>query len=114
MSKKSRNKGCHGEREAAAEISRLFRVEAHRSRQYCGDPEAPDIRTAIAGVHIEVKRCEALRLYTALEQAVRDAGENIPVLLHRANRRPWVAIVRLDDLPRLAVQLYLALAHGGA
>ncbi|MGQ9919367.1 MAG: hypothetical protein ACUVS7_18360 [Bryobacteraceae bacterium] len=111
MSMKSRRKGCCGEREAAAEIARLFRVKACRGRQYCGDPEAPDIRTAITGVHFEVKRCEALRLYPALEQAVRDAGENIPVVLHRSNHRPWVAIVRLEYLPRLSVQLYLRLAE---
>jgi len=111
MGAKSRRKGCRGEREAAAEIARLFRVEARRGRQYCGDPEAPDIRAAIARVHFEVKRCEALRLYAALEQAIRDAGENIPVVLHRSNHRPWVAIARLEDLPRLAVQLYLTLAE---
>jgi len=105
MGMRSRRKGCCGEREAAAEIARLFQVEARRGRQYCGDPEAPDIRTAIPGVHFEVKRCEALRLYAALEQALHDAGENIPVVLHRANRRPWVLIIRLDDVPRLVVQL---------
>lgn len=111
MGAKSRRKGCRGEREAAAEIARLFRVEARRGRQYCGNPEAPDIRAGIASVHFEVKRCEALRLYTALEQAVQDAGDNIPVVLHRANGKPWVAILRLEDLPRLAVQLYLTLAQ---
>lgn len=111
MGKKSRHKGCRGEREAAAEISRLFHVEARRGRQYCGDPEAPDVRTAIAQVHFEVKRTESLRLYPAMEQAAADAGENVPVVLYRANHRPWVAIVRLEDLPRLAVQLYLTLAQ---
>jgi len=61
-------------------------------------------------VHFEVKRVEAVRLYDALGQAIADAGDSVPVVLHRANRRPWVTIVRLDDLPPLAVQLYLALA----
>jgi hypothetical protein len=107
----SARKGKRGEREAAAEIARLFRVEARRGRQYCGAPEAPDIRTAIAGVHFEVKRCEALRLYTALEQAVGDAGQNVPLVLHRTNGKPWVAILRLKDLPQLAVQLYLTLVQ---
>jgi hypothetical protein len=58
-----------------------------------------------------VKRAEALRLYPALEQAVGDAPEKIPVVLHRANNQPWVAIVRLDDLPRLATQIFLTLAQ---
>ena len=111
MGAKSRRKGCRGELEAAAELGRLFQVEAHRGRQYQGCQEAPDVRAAIPGVHFEVKRVEALRLYSALEQAAEDAGENAPVVLHRANQKPWVAIVRLDDLPKLAVQLYLTLVQ---
>lgn len=112
MGTKSQRKGARGEREAAAEIARLFRVEARRGRQYCGDPEAPDVRTAIDQVHFEVKRTEWLRLYPALAQASADAGnEKIPVVLYRSNHQPWVAIVRLEDLPRLAVQLYLTLTR---
>jgi hypothetical protein len=111
MGAKSRRKGQRGELEAAAELRRLFGVEARRGRQYQGCDDAPDVQAAIAGLHLEVKRVEALRLYPALEQAIEDAGENVPVVLHRANDRPWVAIVRLDDLPRLATQLYLTLAQ---
>ena len=112
MGSRSLQKGKRGEREAAAEIGRLFRVEARRGRQFSGDPTAPDIRTAIPKVHFEVKRVEAFRLYQALRQAISDAGgENVPVVLHRPNGEPWVAIVRLDDLPKLAVQLYLTLAE---
>jgi len=111
MGAKSRRKGKRGELEAAAEIARLFRVEACRGQQYHGAPDAPDIRTAICGVHFEVKRVEGFRLYASLEQAIKDAGQKVPVVLHRANRRPWVAVVRLDDLPQLAVQLYLTLAQ---
>jgi len=110
MGAKSRRKGVRGELEAAAEIRRVFRTEARRGRQYLGTDESPDVLTDIPGVHFEVKRVEALRLYDALAQAAEDAGQSVPVVLHRANRRPWVAIVRLDDLPRLAVQLYLTLA----
>ena len=105
MGLRSRNKGKAGEREAAAEIRRLFGVEAHRGRQYSGSDESPDIVTAIPDLHFEVKRAEAFRLYPALEQATTDAAEKVPVVLHRANGQPWVAIVRLDDLPRLAAQL---------
>jgi hypothetical protein len=111
MTIKSGRKGKRGELEAAAEIRRLFHVDACRGRQYQGCDDAPDIRTAIAKVHFEIKRSERLYLYDALEQAADDAGDQIPVLLHRANQRPWVAIVRLNDLPQLAVQLYLTLAQ---
>jgi Holliday junction resolvase len=101
----SRNKGKRGEREAAAEIARLFGVEARRGRQYAGTDDSPDIRTSLPQVHFEVKRAESLRLYAALAQAIADAGPNIPVVLHKQNHQPWVAIVRLDDLPQLVRHL---------
>ena len=111
MGGKSRRKGKRGELEAAAEIRRLFLTEARRGRQFQGTDESPDVLADIEDVHVEVKRTEALRLYEALAQAIEDAGTKVPLVLHRANRKPWVAIVRLDDLPRLAVQLYLTLAE---
>lgn len=46
----------------------------------------------------------------AMAQAIADAGESVPVVLHRANGCPWLAIVPLDDLPRLAELLFLTLA----
>ena len=110
MGAKSRRKGVRGELEAAAELRRLFGVDARRGRQFRGTDESPDVQVDIPEMHFEVKRTEALRLYEALAQAAKDAGDNVPVVLHRANRKPWVAIVPLDDLPRLAVQLYLTLA----
>ena len=110
MSKMAREKGKRGEREAAKLIAETFRVEAARGCQFAGGEDSPDIRTAIEKVHFEVKRTEKLCLWPAVNQAVEDAGDNVPVVLHRANGKPWVAIVRVDDLPRLAVQLYLTLA----
>ncbi|MBS0208862.1 MAG: hypothetical protein JSS27_07910 [Planctomycetes bacterium] len=111
MGLKSRNKGKRGEREAAAELRRLFRVDANRGCQYAGGHDSPDIRTSIPRVHFEVKRAEAFRLYPALNQAIHDADQAIPVVLHKQNQQPWVAVVRLDDLPQLAVELYLTLAQ---
>ena len=111
MGLRSRNKGKVGELQAASELRRLFNTDARRGRQYQGRDDAPDVVSGIHGVHFEVKRVEQLRLYAAIEQAANDAGDNIPVVLHKQNRKPWVAIVRLDDLPRLAVQLYLKLAE---
>lgn len=98
----SRNKGCRGEREAAAEISKLFGVEARRGRQYCGSPDSPDIKTAIPNVQFEVKRTETLSIYKAMEQCIEDAGKDIPVVLHRRNNKKWLAIIQLDDLPSLS------------
>jgi len=118
MGAKSKRKGKRGELEAAAEIRRLFRCEARRGQQYAGDATAPDIQTAIPGVHFEVKRAEHLSLYKALEQAtwdagvaMLDAGVRVPVVLYRANQHDWAAILWLADLPWLATQLYLTLAE---
>jgi hypothetical protein len=56
MGLRSRNKGKRGEREAAAEIRRIFRTDASRGRQFAGSDDSPDIRTAIPKVHFEVNR----------------------------------------------------------
>ena len=110
MGARSKRKGKRGELEAAGELRRLFRCEARRGVQYHGGDDSPDVLTDIPQVHFEVKRAETLRLYPAVQQAAEDAGDQVPVVLHRANGRPWLSIVPLDRLPDLAVQLYLKLA----
>jgi len=110
MGRKSRDKGASGERELARELSRLLGVEARRGCQYHGGPGSPDVAADIPDIHIECKRTERFRLYEALEQAIGDAGEKVPIVAHRQNHKPWVVVVRLDDLPKLAVQIYLTLA----
>jgi hypothetical protein len=57
----------------------------------------------LAGLHLECKRTEKLRLWEALGQATRDAGASVPAVCHRPNRRDWVVVVKLADLPRLAL-----------
>lgn len=111
MGRKERDKGIRGELEAAKALARLFGCEARRGKQYSGDEDSPDVKHSIPGLHIEVKRRERFRLREAIEQAVNDAGESVPVVLHRANNTPWLAIVVLDDLPELATKLYLTLAE---
>ena len=111
MGKPSRDKGKVGERELAKELSRLFGVDARRGVQYQGGPGSPDV-VGLPGVHVECKRNEALQLYSAIEQAITDSrGFGAPLVCHRRNGKPWLAIVRLDDLPRLVEKLYLILAE---
>lgn len=59
----------------------------------------PDISATVAGhpLHIEVKRTERLRLHEAMEQAKRDAVNAIPVVVHRANRQPWMISLELSE-----------------
>ena len=110
MGRFSRNKGKVGERELAHELTRVLGVAARRGVQFRGSPDSPDVIADIPGIHIECKRTERFRLYEALEQAVEDAGANIPVVLHRQNRQPWVVVIRLDDLPTL-IQKFLPIIN---
>ena len=112
MGKMSRNKGKRGERELANELQRLFGITARRGVQYKGGMGSPDIITDIQGVHFEVKRCERLSIYNAMNQAVSDAGEHVPIVCHRQNNREWLAVVRLNDLPKLVMALNNTLEQG--
>ncbi len=110
MGRKSKDKGKRGEREAAKAIKEHLGIEARRGVQYSGSPDSPDVEIALPNIHVEVKRCEALSLYQAVEQATQDADEKIPLVLHRRNHKPWLAVVPLDRLMELAVTLFLTKA----
>ena len=110
MGAMSKRKGKKGERELSKELSRLLGLECRRGVQFQGGPDSPDV-VGVPGVHIEAKRTEKLQLWAALDQAVGESGGNIPVVCHRPNRREWIAVVRLDDLPALAVKLFHLLAE---
>ena len=102
MGMMSRRKGAAGEREAAEKLNEVLGTKFHRGRQYHGGPESPDLAGDLPGLHLEVKRVEALRLYPSLEQARHDAGTGeVPAVMHRMNKKPWVVIVYADDLIRL-------------
>ena len=69
-----------------------------RSQQYAGINGDADI-VGVPGLHVEVKRQEKMDMYGSMEQAHRDAAEgDVPIVMHRKNRRPWVVIVQTDDL----------------
>ena len=96
MGKKSIMKGREGEREVA-NILKARGYDARRGVQYHGGGDSPDV-VGIPGIHLEVKRVEKLYLYQSLEQARNDAGEGeIPVVVHRPNRKEWVAILPFED-----------------
>lgn len=96
MGKASKEKGKRGERELAAAL-REHGYSARRGQQFCGASGDADV-IGLDGIHIEVKRTEALRLYDALAQAKGDSrsGE-MPVVMHRKSRHEWVVIQPLSD-----------------
>ena len=94
-------KGKRGELEGRDKIIEMFGCEARRGQQHAGGQDSPDVVHNIPGLHFEIKRCEKLLLYPAIEQAAKDAGENVPIVLHRRNHKPWLVIVYADDIERL-------------
>lgn len=96
----SRAKGARGERELA-EFLRDRGYCARRGQQFSGSPDSPDVVCDIPGIHIECKRVETLRLYPALAQAAHDAGLKVPVVVHKANGKPWVVALALEDFLNL-------------
>jgi hypothetical protein len=104
MGRMQREKGKRGERECAAALDAAIGGDtgARRGVQYAGGNESPDVRIDLP-LHVEVKRCEALQLYAALDQAKRDAPEGVPAIVcHRRNGRKWVAILEIDSLADVA------------
>lgn len=96
-------KGKVGERELAHYL-RERGIEARRGQQFSGGESSPDVVSDLEGIHIECKRVEAGNLYTWLEQAKRDAGDKVPVVMHRKSNQEWVAILPLEN--------FLALVRG--
>lgn len=112
MGKMQRTKGAVGEREAAAEWNRHFGTTLNRRcmQSRGGKNDGADLQGQ-AGLHIEVKRVEKLNINAAMDQAIGDATDgNVPIVVHRISRMPWLVTVRLDDLPQLATTLFHTLA----
>lgn len=96
----SRAKGKVGELELSKVLGE-FGWPARRGQQRSGVDQA-DVIDGPPGWHFEVKRTEKIQLWKAVEQANRDApaGE-VPVVVTRRNRSPWLAVVDLRTLLRL-------------
>lgn len=102
MGKFSHEKGKRRERELASKLRELGIAGAYRSNQYCGSASSADV-LGLPGIHTEVKRTEALSLYTAYAQAMRDAEgtEDMPAVFHRRNGKPWLVAMCLEDWIKL-------------
>lgn len=101
----SKRKGNAGELELLHLLEAQGILCTRNDQRYCGGLENPDIAADLGGwkLHLEVKRTEHLRLYEALQQAIRDAnGKRIPVVISRGNREEWTASMRLEDFIKIA------------
>lgn len=101
----SNQKGKAGELELK-NILNEYGFQTRRSQQYCGAAGDADV-VGIDGIHIECKRVENLNVDKALDQAIEDAKNNdIPVVMHRKNRKKWKVTLLLEDF-QLLLKTYL-------
>lgn len=92
----SRRKGKVGEREFAA-LLRENGFDARRGQQFCGGGESPDVVSpALAWLHVEVKRVQALNLADACAQAEGDCAGKPWIVAHRRNHAPWLITMRAE------------------
>lgn len=104
MGKMSRDKGKVGEREFAR-LCRNHGYDAKRTAQFRGNTGAAGDVEGLPGIHAEVKRTEALRVWDYMNQSKHDAvaaakGE-IPIVAWRKNNHPWLVILEFEDFVRL-------------
>ena len=102
----SRAKGKRGELEAAEALGRIG-IDCRRSAQYCGKAGDADLICEGVDLHVEVKLSERLNPYAYIGQAIDDsrASRRCPIVVMRSSYKPWLVLVRLDDLPRLAQEV---------
>ena len=95
MGKMSREKGKRGERMFAS-ACRDEGFNVHRTQQYCGNTgESADV-VGLPHIHVEVKFVERLNIYDAMEQSIRDAKDEMPIVAHKKSRFPWLVTMPLD------------------
>ena len=92
-------KGKRGEREFSAFLRANGFSEARRGQQYSGI-EGEDV-VGLPGYHVEVKRVERLNIHEAMNQSIRDADNQIPIVAHRMNRTEWLVTMRAEDFLEL-------------
>lgn len=97
MSKYERERGARYERHIA-QVLRDHGYEAERGCQHAGGKDSPDVKHNMQGVHIEAKKTEHIRIWQALAQSERDAGENeIPIVVFSRNRSKDYVALSLED-----------------
>ena len=96
----SRRKGARYERELARYLSENGFPDSRRGEQFSGGSDSPDVVSEFP-FHIEAKHVQALNLYSAMTQSIRDAGDKPPCVIHRKNNSESMFTCRLSDLVKL-------------
>ena len=106
----SRNKGKSGEREARDQVKEVWNCpDCFRSAQACGSYSA-DLLGGPPGLHLEVKRYKRIVAADFMTQASEDAKDDeVPVVLMREDSGKWLVMVRMEDTPKFAERIRMAL-----
>lgn len=113
MGRSQREKGKRAEREAA-ELIRSWGIAARRGQQYAGDPDAPDVVAATPGLAWEVKARKQGHPGKWLEELLKNCHDgDIPVVLHKRDRQPWLLTIFAMQAPSFSTRLRLALRERG-
>tara|TARA_Y100001937_G_scaffold39128_1_gene55616 strand:- start:358 stop:690 length:333 start_codon:yes stop_codon:yes gene_type:complete len=96
----SRAKGARYERELARYLEENG-FPSRRGQQFAGGSDSPDVVSEEFPFHIEAKFVEALNLYSAMTQSIRDAGDKPPCVIHRKKNSESMFTCRLSDLVAL-------------
>lgn len=95
----SRRKGGVGEREVVSLLKEAGWPKAKRTSDGTHQATRGDIANGPEACHIEVKRRERLNVPEAVRQAQSDANPtDVPIVVHRSSRQPWLATLPLEDL----------------
>ncbi len=107
MGKAQRDKGKRVELLAAKALTKLTGYSCVRGAQHKGGPDSPDVITP-PGTHVEVKGSKALSIRTAWWRQMREeaADGDLPFLLIKVDRQPFIFVCALDDLPELSQRLF--------
>ena len=96
----SRAKGARYEREIARYLSENWFPDSRRGQQFSGGSDSPDVVSDFP-FHIEAKHVQALNLYSAMTQSMKDAGDKLPCVIHRKNNTESMFTCKLEDLIKL-------------
>jgi len=106
VAKAQRDKGKRVERLAAKALAKLTGYPCVRGAQHKGGPDSPDVVTP-PGTHTEVKGCKRLMIRSAWLRQMREeaADGDLPFLLVKPDREPFLFVCELTELPGLSERL---------
>lgn len=97
LGRSSARKGADGEREVMAILrERGYAVERGGTQPY---GQRPDLY-GLDGIHLEIKRAEAARIWEWMQQSRQDAarfGDGRPTVIFRRSRSDWLVCMELKD-----------------